>query len=130
MVLWMMIGKGFVGGKIKVCLGKPADQSVILVKFLGTFTGLGIAERLDKYFVENNRGREQFEQKTSNSSKSSNLPEECMHGDKLEESLLYGYIGIAEDLDKLDFNTKKWISVKSKKDIEDLENAPVKTDER
>ncbi|EEF30372.1 uncharacterized protein LOC8275963 [Ricinus communis] len=120
-------GKGFVGGKIKVCLGKPADQSVMLVKFLGTFTGLGIAERLAKYFAENQRGREEFEQKTSNSS---NSLEEGEHGGKLEERLLHGYIGIAEDLDKLDFNTKKWISLKSKKDIQDLENAPVKADDR
>lgn len=126
----MMIGKGFVGGKIKVCLGKPADQSVMLVKFLGTFTGLGNAERLHKYFAENKHGREEYEQKTSNTSKSSNDFEAGILGDKLEERLLYGYIGIADDLDKLDFNTKKRVMVKSKKDIEDLENAPVKTDDR
>ncbi|KDP45006.1 hypothetical protein JCGZ_01506 [Jatropha curcas] len=120
-------GKGFAGGKIKVCLGKPADQSVILVKFLGTFTGLGNAERLHKYFAENEHGREEFERKTSNSS---NVSEAGIEGDKLEEQLLYGYMGIADDLDRLDFNTKKWITVKSKKDIEDLENAPVKTDDR
>jgi hypothetical protein len=56
-----MIGKGIVGGKIKVCLGKPADQSVMLVKFLGTFTGLGNAEKLHKYFAEKKHGREEFE---------------------------------------------------------------------
>ncbi|KAJ9159814.1 hypothetical protein P3X46_025283 [Hevea brasiliensis] len=123
-------GKGFVGGKIKVCLGKPADQSVILIKFLGTFTGLGNAERLHKYFAENKHGREEFEQKTSKAIKSSNGFEADLQGDKLEERLLYGYMGIADDLDKLDFNTKKWILVKSKKDIQDLENAPVKTDDR
>ncbi|XP_065870198.1 uncharacterized protein [Euphorbia lathyris] len=121
-------GKGFfVGGKIKVCLGKPADQSVILVKFLGTFTGLGQAEKLNKYFVENKRGREEFKEKSSSSS-SSNL--EGIEGEKIEEQLLYGYMGIADDLDKMDFNTKKWITVKSKKDIQDLADAPVKTDQR
>ncbi|XP_050210479.1 uncharacterized protein LOC126660830 [Mercurialis annua] len=121
---------GFVGGKIKVCLGKPADQSVMLVKLLGTFTGLGIAKRLDRYFSENNRGRGEFEQKTSKSSKSSNDVQIDINGDKLEEHLLYGYIGISDDMDKLDFNTKKWITLKSKKDIQDLENAPLKTDDR
>ncbi|WCJ19067.1 hypothetical protein M5689_001375 [Euphorbia peplus] len=121
-------GKGFVGGKIRVCLGKPADQSVILVKFLGTFTGLGQAERLNKYFAENKRGREEFDQKTCSSSSRSDL--EGVEGEKIEERLLYGYMGVADDLDKVDFNTKKWITVKSKKDIKDLADAPVKPDER
>ncbi|KAJ9175417.1 hypothetical protein P3X46_013974 [Hevea brasiliensis] len=123
-------GKGFVGGKIKVCLGKPADQSVMLIKFLGTFTGLGNAERLHEYFAEKKRGREEFERKTSNANKSSNGFEAEIQGDMLEDRLLYGYMGVVDDLDKLDFNTKKWISVKSKKDIQDLENDPVKTDDR
>lgn len=125
-----MIGQGFVGGKIKVCLGKPADQSVMLVKFLGTFTGLGNAERLHKYFAENNHGREEFDQKAADNSKIGNSWETGMQGLKLEEHLLYGYMGIAEDLDRLDFNTKKWIMLKSKKEIQDLANAPVKTDDR
>lgn len=127
----MMIGKGIVGGKIKVCLGKPADQSVMLVKFLGTFTGLGNAEKLHKYFAEKKHGREEFEHKTSNNGNNiSSSKEETQGGGKLEEQLLYGYLGIAEDLDGLDFNTKKWIKIKSKKEIQELANAPVKTDDK
>ncbi|KAF9674971.1 hypothetical protein SADUNF_Sadunf10G0183200 [Salix dunnii] len=123
-------GKGIVGGKIKVCLGKPADQSVMLVKFLGTFTGLGNAEKLHKYFEEKKHGREEFEHNTSNNSNNSNSWEEETQGGQLEEHLLYGYLGIAEDLDRLDFNTKKWILVKSKKEIQELANAPVKIDDK
>ncbi|CAK7325301.1 unnamed protein product [Dovyalis caffra] len=124
-------GKGIVGGKIKVCLGKPADQSVMLVKFLGTFTGLGNAEKLHKYFAEKKHGREEFEHKTSNNgNNNSNSWEEENQGGQLEEQLLYGYLGIAEDLDRLDFNTKKWIIIKSKKEIQELANAPVKTDDK
>jgi hypothetical protein len=46
------------------------------------------------------------------------------------ESFLYGYVAIAEDFEKLDFNSKNWSMVKSRKDIDDLDKDPVKTDER
>ncbi|XP_057733219.1 uncharacterized protein LOC130948488 [Arachis stenosperma] len=121
-------GKGFVRGRIKLCLGKPADQSVILVKFLGTFGGLGDAERLHRYLSDNNHGRTEFERVKSEGIKSCNI-KETREGDRVEK-ILYGYVGIAEDLDKLDFNSKKWSMVKSRKEIEDLDNAPVKPDER
>ncbi|XVF23376.1 hypothetical protein REPUB_Repub13aG0033100 [Reevesia pubescens] len=123
-------GKGFVGGKITVCLGRPADQSIMVVKFLGTFTGLAMAERLHKYFVENKQGRVEFQRITSDNGKSSSIKELGIQGDKLEEQLLYGYMGIAEDLDKLDFHNRKWSVIKSKKEIQDLANDPVKIDER
>ncbi|TKY51686.1 Zinc finger-XS domainprobable mediator of RNA polymerase II transcription [Spatholobus suberectus] len=121
-------GKGFVRGRIKLCLGKPADQSIVLVKFLGTFGGLGDAERLHKYLSDNNRGRAEYERVKSESIKSCNI-RETDEGDKVE-NILYGYVGIAEDLDKLDFNSKKWSMVKSRKEIDDLDKAPVKTEER
>ncbi|KAG5075464.1 hypothetical protein JHK84_056695 [Glycine max] len=121
-------GKGFVRGRIKLCLGKPADQSVVLVKFLGTFGGLGDAERLHKYLSDNNHGRAEYERVKSEGIKSCNI-RETDEGDKVE-NILYGYVGIAEDLDKLDFNSKKWSMVKSRKEIDDLDKAPVKTDEK
>jgi len=117
-----------VRGRIKLCLGKPADQSTILVKFLGTFVGLGDAERIHKYLSDSNRGRADYERVKSGGVKSCNI-EETEQGDKVE-SLLYGYVAIAEDLEKLDFNSKNWSTVKSRKDIDDLDKDPVKTDER
>ncbi|KAL4369374.1 hypothetical protein GQ457_05G019930 [Hibiscus cannabinus] len=121
--------KGFVGGKITVCLGRPADQSIMVVKFLGTFTGLAMAERLHKYFVENERGRIKFTSK-NNGENSIEEVGTVGEGDNLEEALLYGYMAISEDLNKLDFHNRKWSVVKSKKEILDLANDPVKTDER
>ncbi|KAE9589847.1 hypothetical protein Lal_00021548 [Lupinus albus] len=120
-------GKGFARGRIKLCLGKPADQSVILVKFLGTFVGLADAERLHKYLSDNNRGRAEYEKVKSSGIKSCDIKET----DELDkvENILYGYVGIAEDFDKLDFNSKKWSSIKSRKEIDELDKAPVKTDE-
>ncbi|KAF5733694.1 hypothetical protein HS088_TW16G00134 [Tripterygium wilfordii] len=117
-------GQGFVGVKMKVCLGKPADQSVMIVKFLGTFSGLGSAERIHKYFADKNHGRVEFERKTSRN-KSSSCWDAGMQGNKVEEHLLYGYMGIADDLDRLDFNTKNRVLIKSKKEILDLANSPV-----
>ncbi|KAL2324894.1 hypothetical protein Fmac_023952 [Flemingia macrophylla] len=119
-------GKGFVRGRIKLCLGKPADQSIVLVKFLGTFGGLGDAERLHKYLSDNSRGRAEYERVKSKSIKSCTIGE-TEDGDKFEK-ILYGYMGIADDLDKLDFNSKKWSMVKSRKEIDDLDKAPVKAD--
>jgi hypothetical protein len=129
MVHLIMAGKGFVRGRIKVCRGRPADQSVMVVKFLGTFTGLGDAERLHKYFAENKRGRVDFERFISSNAKSSNSWDAGIQGDKVEEDILYGYMGIAEDFDKVDFNTRKSNLVKSKKEIQDLANAPLRPDE-
>ncbi|KAF5729425.1 hypothetical protein HS088_TW21G01590 [Tripterygium wilfordii] len=117
-------GQGFVGVKMKMCLGKPADQSVMIVKFLGTFSGLGSAERIHKYFADKNHGRVEFERKTSRN-KSSSSWDAGMQGNKVEEHLLYGYMGIADDLDTLDFNTKNRVAIKSKKEILDFANSPV-----
>ncbi|CAJ2629465.1 unnamed protein product [Trifolium pratense] len=121
-------GKGFVRGRIKLCLGKPSDQSTILVKFLGTFVGLGDAERIGKYLSDSNRGRADYGRVKSEGVKNCNIGD-TDQADEVE-NLLYGYVAIAEDFEKLDFNSKNWSSVKSRKDIDDLDKDPVKTDER
>ncbi|KAM6584264.1 hypothetical protein CsatB_011266 [Cannabis sativa] len=122
-------GKGLIRGRIKVCLGKPIDQSVMVVKFLGTFTGLGDAEKLHKFFMECKRGRSEFELATSNNGTVSVNGETEIEGGKLEENILYGYLGISEDLDKVDFTSRNTGLIKSKMEILDLANAPVKPEE-
>ncbi|KAK7858558.1 hypothetical protein CFP56_011524 [Quercus suber] len=122
--------KGFIRGRIKVCLGRPSDKSVMVIKFLGTFTGLGDAEKLHQYFDENKRCRVDFERITSNNGKSSKSWDAGNQGEKVEEHILYGYMGIAEDLDKVDYNTRKSCVIKSKMEIQDLANAPLRPDER
>lgn len=122
--------KGFIAGRVDVCLGRPADQSVMVIKYRGTFSGLESAEKLNKYFSENNRGRLEFQQIISSSGKSSSSTEEGeseKEGEKLEDLLLYGYMAISEDLDKLDFNNRKYSLIKSRKEIQELANAPVKS---
>ncbi|XXG88162.1 hypothetical protein AAC387_Pa12g0408 [Persea americana] len=112
---------GFRAGS-KVCRGKPANHSILVVKFLPTFSGLQEAERLHKYYAENKRGRKEFHQIASDDCISSGKVREAPVG-KVEELLLYGYMGIAEDLDKLDFETKKRSLVKSRKEIEAIADA-------
>ncbi|KAL6326624.1 hypothetical protein AAG906_009750 [Vitis piasezkii] len=85
-------GKGFGGGKFKMCLGKPADHSVMVVKFLGTFSGLEDAVKLHKYYAGNNRGRADLEKINYNNGKSSSSTEAGMQPDKPEEVVLYGYM--------------------------------------
>lgn len=117
-------GKGLVEGKIKVHLAKPAHESMMVVKFLGTFTGLRNAERMHHYFQKNKRGRADVEKIVSKSEKT-----RCGSGAKLqnqEELILYGYIGISEDLVKLDLNMTSSISVESRRKIEEFANAPVR----
>lgn len=123
---FLMVGKGFGGGKFKICLGKPGDHSVMVVKFLGTFSGLEDAGKLHKYYAENDHGRADLEKINYNNGKSNKAKEARSQPGKPEEIVLYGHIGIAEDLDKLDFDTKKRCLIQSKQEIQELADAPVK----
>ncbi|XP_042499904.1 uncharacterized protein LOC122078105 [Macadamia integrifolia] len=117
---------GFGGGRPKVCHGRPANQSVMVVKFAPTFSGLQDAERLHNYYTKNKRGRVEFQQINA-ISRNGNGDAGIVEGDEMEQ-VLYGYLGIAEDLSKVDFETKKRAMVKSKKDILAIADAPLKAE--
>ncbi|KAL7115971.1 hypothetical protein ACP275_04G214300 [Erythranthe tilingii] len=76
---------------LKVSNGEPANQSTMVVKFNATLSGLQEAERLHRNYVQSS--------------------------EREKEDLLYGHLGIAQDLDKLDFDTKKRCLLKSKNEI-------------
>ncbi|KAK9064030.1 hypothetical protein SSX86_017902 [Deinandra increscens subsp. villosa] len=116
-------GVGLSAGKVK--LGKPANCSIMLVKFLGTFSGLQDAEKIHEYFSKKKHGRRHFEQITNGKGKSNREGSE-KNADKEAERVLFGYLGIAEDLDKVDIDTRRKCSIKSKKEIQDIADAPVK----
>ncbi|KAL0460083.1 UNVERIFIED_CONTAM: hypothetical protein Slati_0635500 [Sesamum latifolium] len=110
------------GSILKVCNGKPANQSVILVKFNGTLSGLQEAESFHQNYIKSKHGRAELKQLKSK------------HGSSIgwtgaissdTEEILYGHLGIAEDLDKLDFDTKKRCILRSKKEILSIANAPL-----
>nr|XP_043640305.1 uncharacterized protein LOC122611347 [Erigeron canadensis] len=114
-------GVGLSGGKVKH--GKVANCSIMLVKFLGTFSGLQDAEKIHQYFVRNKHGRRDLDKVSSSKGKSSNSEE----GESKEaERVLFGYMGIAEDLDKVNADTKKKCIIKSKKEIHEFADGPVK----
>lgn len=121
---------GFEDGKMTICQGKPANpgkainHSVFLIKFSPTFSGLQEAERLHKHFANNQRGRREFTQRTSNRSCGDSRSESCFR----THPFLYGYMAVAEDLPKLDLETMKRCLVKSKKDIEAIADAPLNVD--
>lgn len=107
---------------LKVCNGKPANQSVMLVKFNGTLSGLREAERFHKSYIKSKHGRVEFKQLKSESGSSRGKK---LASSEREDEFLYGYLGIAEDLDKLDFDTKKRCVLKSKKQILSIVRAPI-----
>lgn len=107
---------GFGRDKTKVVRGKPANQSIMVASFYGTFSGLFEAESLHKHFIEKGQGRIEFD-------RSSSIRKRIQGTGKAPEdkvSVLYGYLGIAEDLDKLDFEMKKRCVVKSRKEIQEI----------
>lgn len=104
----------------KVCRGKPGNLSVLVVKFAATLSGLQEAERLGNLYAETKHGRAEFEQVSTGSCVSN---EQVPSADKTEE-ILYGYLGIVEDLDKLDFESKRRSKLKSKKEIQSISVAP------
>ncbi|MQL76839.1 hypothetical protein Taro_009232 [Colocasia esculenta] len=117
----LLKGMKFEAGKVKVCRGKPSNQSILLVKFMPTFSGLQEADKLHKYFISKKRGRKELEEAIS---KESSVKE----GESQVEvdQPLYGYMGTMEDLDKLNPESKKRCVIKSKKEIESIADAPLR----
>ncbi len=82
------------------------------------------------YFERNNHGRKDWlrvQSSTMNRENGDENPELVQTDEKtkLKKRVLYGYIAIAGDLEKLDLDTRKKASVKSKKDIDATADGPV-----
>eukprot|EP01018_Ginkgo_biloba_P033071 Gb_05458 [translate_table: standard] len=117
---------GFGSGKSKALYGRDGHQGIILVKFLSTFAGFQEAERLHKYFEGHHRGRKKWLHVQSSSHTSQEIDDEdpdlvrIDKETKEKKRVLYGYIAIAGDLEKVDFDTRKRTLVKTRKDIETI----------
>ncbi|KAJ6985934.1 hypothetical protein NC653_023764 [Populus alba x Populus x berolinensis] len=116
-------GMGFGQGITNICRGKAANQSTMVVIFGQTFSGLQGAERLHKLYAESKRGRTEFQQIGLHGS----LQTQGVSSNT-KENVLYGYLGISIDLDKLDFETKKRCVVKSKKEIKAVADFALNTE--
>ena len=113
---------GFGQWMTNVCRGKAANQSTMVVAFKGTFSGLREAQRLHRFYSENKCGRLEFERIVSGSANKNKAETQGVPADSAE-SVMHGYMGIASDFDKVDFETKKRSVVKSKKEIEAIADA-------
>jgi hypothetical protein len=107
--------------KAKISHGRPANQSVFLVKFLPTISGFQEAMRIHEHFTVKSHGKEEFQHIKGGKGKK-DAPV-----DELEE-LLYAHIAVAEDLGYLDEETKKRCLVRSKNDIEAKADATLNLD--
>ncbi|KAM0940348.1 putative XS domain-containing protein [Dioscorea sansibarensis] len=116
---------GFETRKIRVSCVKPPDESNFLVKFMPTLSGLREAERLHNHYAGNKQGRQGF---LDVSSKNTDGESRGAGPFDKSEELLHGYMAIAEDLDKLDQDTKKRCLVRSKEEIKAIADAPLNAD--
>lgn len=108
---------------LKVCKGKPANLSIMLVKFNGTLSGLREAEKLHRSYVQSRPRRAEPEQSKAEIGSSSGATQ----SDR-ELDILNGHLGNAEDMDKLDFDTKKRCVLRSKKEILSIVDASLNTE--
>ncbi|CAN6353034.1 unnamed protein product [Urochloa humidicola] len=97
--------------KVKVCYGRPANQSVFLVKFQPTISGFQEAVSVNDHFSSRNHGKEEFQQMRDGKGK------KAAPVDNLEE-LLYAHIAVVEDLVYLDEEGKRRCKIRSKKEVE------------
>lgn len=105
---------GLTDGKALVCYGKPGNPNIMLVKFSGTLSGFLEAERLHNLFAEKKHGKTELLEMAASGGSGKEVDEEPE--DKVED-ILYGYLGIVEDFDKLNFDMRQRYVAKSKKEI-------------
>ncbi|KAK2404839.1 protein SUPPRESSOR OF GENE SILENCING [Trifolium repens] len=111
---------GIVGGKSKAVYGKEGHLGITLVKFAGDKSGLEAAMRLAEHFKKENHGRKDWArvQAQTLGKDDENNPNLVKVDERKGEKMriLYGYLGTAFDLDKLDFETRKKIELESRRE--------------
>ncbi|XP_020591693.1 uncharacterized protein LOC110032404 [Phalaenopsis equestris] len=113
---------GFGGGKAKSVYGKEGHSGFTAVRFLNSEVGLREAEKLSEYFEKENRGRKgwarvQASLSGNNDEKNPDLVKvDKKTGEK--SRVFYGYLATAMDLDKVDFEMRKKVVIKSRKELD------------
>lgn len=102
--------------RTKVAAGR---QGTVIIKYMATFSCLHEAEHLHKYFISSSHGRDDWlrvgpAKKESNAGGGPDLVEEG--GEK--KRVLYGYLALAHDLDKVDLDFQRRCVIRSRKEIE------------
>ncbi|KAM1328403.1 hypothetical protein ACFX13_012730 [Malus domestica] len=109
---------GFGSGKSKSLYGRDGHLGMTLVKFSGDEAGLKDAIRMAEFFEKENHGRRgwaRVQPPTLGSRDDDNNPNLVKFDEKTREKkrILYGYLGTAYDLDKVDFDTRKKAVIES-----------------
>lgn len=110
--------------KIKIADGR---QGTVIVKYLATLSCLHEAERLHQHFTANSHGREDWLRVQPDKKESDNVDadegldftEEDAET-KQKKRVLYGYLALAHDLDKVDLDFRRRGLVRSRKEIESI----------
>lgn len=111
---------GIVGGKSKSLYGRDGHLGMTLVKFAGDPSGIQEAVRLAEHFEKENHGRNAWARMQplilgKDDENNPNLVKaDEKKGDK--RRVLYGYLGTAFDLDKVDFDTRKKVGIESRRE--------------
>lgn len=106
---------GFKSGKSKAMYGKEGHMGMSIVKFANTETGLKEAEKLAEFFKRQGHGRNDWVDAHIGVDADQNP-----NFFKVDEStgekkfIFFGYLAIASDLDKIDYDTRKKAVLKSK----------------
>jgi hypothetical protein len=111
---------GIVGGKSKAVYGKEGHLGITLVKFAGDKSGLEAAMRFAEHFKKENHGRKDWArvQAQTLGKDDENNPNLVKVDERKGEKMriLYGYLGTAFDLDKLDLETRKKVVLESRRE--------------
>ncbi|KAK6780867.1 hypothetical protein RDI58_023051 [Solanum bulbocastanum] len=113
-------GIGFHGGKAKALYSRDGHLGVTLVKFASDQSGLMEAMRLAEYFEKDNHGRNGWArlQPLTLGKDDENNPDLCKFDHRTGEKkrVIYGYLGTVNDLEKVDFDFRKKITIASRLD--------------
>ena len=95
-------------------------MGVSLIKFAGDQSGVHEAIRLAEHFEKENHGRMTWArvQSVTLGKDDENNPNLVKYDEKKGEKrrVLYGYLGTAFDLEKIDFDTRKRVTIESLRD--------------
>ncbi|XP_024959476.1 uncharacterized protein LOC112500273 isoform X1 [Cynara cardunculus var. scolymus] len=112
---------GFSSGKSKSMYGREGHMGTSVVKFAGDQSGLRDAMRLADFFEKQKHGRVSWASVQSlfrpgkDDEKDPNLVKlDKKSGQK--ERILYGYLGTVFDMESVDFDTRKKVTIESKRE--------------
>nr|XP_043628419.1 uncharacterized protein LOC122599882 [Erigeron canadensis] len=116
-----LIGLGFTTGKSKAMYGREGHLGVTAVKFSGDQSGLRDAMKLADFFQKQKHGRGSWSsvQSMCRPGKDDEKDPNFVKLDKKtgeKERILYGYLGTVFDLDTVDFDTRKKVTIESRRE--------------